>query len=56
VGELDSHWGSVVVSCCCEKLVARDSSWTQRKANVLRWEPLLSNGSEDLTVDTSLYV
>jgi hypothetical protein len=22
VGELDNHWGSVVVSYCCEKLVA----------------------------------
>jgi hypothetical protein len=21
VGELDNRWGSVIVSCCCEKLV-----------------------------------
>jgi hypothetical protein len=36
VSELDTCWGSVVVSCCCEKLVAEagDSSGTQRKGNV----------------------
>jgi hypothetical protein len=35
-GDLDSRWGSVVVSCCCEKLVdeAGDSSGTHRKGNV----------------------
>jgi hypothetical protein len=44
------------VSCCCEKLVAEtgDSSGTQRKGNVCRWKPLPSNGSEDVTVDTSV--
>jgi hypothetical protein len=40
-----SWWGSVSVSCCWEKLVARarDSSGTQRKGKVRRWKPLLSN-------------
>jgi hypothetical protein len=35
-----------VVSCCCEKLVAEatDSLGTQRKGNIHRWKPLLSNG------------
>jgi hypothetical protein len=44
------------VSCCCEKLVAEagDRLGTQRKGNVRRWKPLPSNGSEDVTVDTSL--
>jgi hypothetical protein len=34
--------GSVVMSCCCEKLVAEDgdSSETQRKGNVRHWKPL----------------
>jgi hypothetical protein len=38
--ELDNCWGSVVVSCCCEKLVAetRDSSGTQRKQNICHWK------------------
>jgi hypothetical protein len=46
------------VSRCCEKLVAEagDSSGTQRKGNVRRWKPLPSNGSEDVTVDTSVCV
>jgi hypothetical protein len=51
----ENFWGSVVVSCCREKLVADagDSSGTQRKGNVGRWKPLSSNGREDVTVDTS---
>jgi hypothetical protein len=62
VGELvsmmDYCCSSVVVSCCCFKLIAeaRDSSETQRKGNVRRWKPLPSNGSEDVTVNTSVYV
>jgi hypothetical protein len=42
VGELASYredyYGSVVVSCCCEQLVAEpgDSSGIQRKGNVRR--------------------
>jgi hypothetical protein len=40
----------------CEKLVAQagDSSGTQRKEHVRRWKPLTSNGSEGVTVDTSV--
>jgi hypothetical protein len=39
----------------CEKLVAEagDRSGTQRKGNVRSWKSLSSNGSEDVTVDTS---
>jgi hypothetical protein len=46
------------VSCCCEKLVveAGDSSRIRRKGNVRRWKPLPSNGSEDVTVNTSVGV
>ncbi|PNF20005.1 hypothetical protein B7P43_G08649, partial [Cryptotermes secundus] len=49
--------GSVVVSCCCEKLVAQagDSSGTQRKGNVLRWKQLSNNGIDDVIVDTSVF-
>jgi hypothetical protein len=46
------------VSCCCKQLVAeaRESSGTQRKENVRCWKPLPSNGSEDVTVYTSVCV
>jgi hypothetical protein len=46
------------VSCCCYKLVddAGDSSGTQRKGNIRHWKQLPSNGSEDMTVDTSVSV
>jgi hypothetical protein len=46
------------VSCCCENLVAEagDSSRTQRKGNIRYWKPLPSNGSEDVTMDTSIFV
>jgi hypothetical protein len=46
------------MSCCCEKLVAEagDHSGNQRKGNVRRWKPLPSNGSEGVTVDTSVRV
>jgi hypothetical protein len=38
--------GSVLVSCCCKKLVAEagDSSGTRRKGKVPCWKPLPSNG------------
>jgi hypothetical protein len=44
VGEL-KNCSSVVVSCCCYKLVAeaRDSSGTQSKENVRRWKSLPGN-------------
>jgi hypothetical protein len=35
---------------------ARDSFGTHKKGNFYRWKPLPSNGSKDVTVDTSLYV
>jgi hypothetical protein len=56
VGELDNRWGSVVVSCCCQKLLTEtgESSGTQRKGNVRRCKPLPSNGNEDVTVETSV--
>jgi hypothetical protein len=43
---------------CCEKLLseAGDSSGTQRKGNVRSWKPIPSNGSADVTVDTSVCV
>jgi hypothetical protein len=46
------------VSCCCEKLGAEtgDRSGTHGKGNVRRWKPLQSNGSEDVTVDSSVCV
>jgi hypothetical protein len=62
IGELVSYikdcCSSVVVSCCCEKLLSetRDSSGTQRKGNVQLWKPIPSNGSADVTVDTSMCV
>jgi hypothetical protein len=47
--QLENRWGSDVVSCCCEKLVAEagDSSGTQRKGNVRCWKPLPSNGASE---------
>jgi hypothetical protein len=58
VSELEVCWGSVVVSCCCEKLVleAGDSSGTLREENVCCWKLLPSNGSKDVTADTSVCV
>jgi hypothetical protein len=46
VSELDDHWGSVVMDCYCEKLVAEavDSPGTQRMGNVRRWKPVSRNG------------
>jgi hypothetical protein len=54
VSWLENSCGSVVVNCCCEKVVADvgDSSGTHRKRDFRRWKPLPSNGSEDMTVDT----
>jgi hypothetical protein len=56
--QFENCWGSVVVSCCCDKLVAEagDCSGTQRKENVRRWKPILSNGNEDVTAYTNVYV
>jgi hypothetical protein len=36
VNEVHNRWGSILVSCCCEKLVAKagDSLGTQRKGNI----------------------
>jgi hypothetical protein len=53
VGELEDCCRSVAVSCCCEKLAAEAgvSSGSQREADIRRWKPLPSNGSEDVTVD-----
>jgi hypothetical protein len=58
VSELEDCWGSVIVSCCCEKLVgeAGESSGTQRKGNFLLWKPLSSNDSEDVAMDTNVFV
>jgi hypothetical protein len=58
VSELEDCWGTVVVNCCCYKLVAEagDSSGTQSKGNVRCWKLLPSNGSEDVTGDTSVCV
>jgi hypothetical protein len=47
VRELDDCCGSIVVSYCCEKLVAEAREQfgnPQRKGNVRRWKPLPSNG------------
>jgi hypothetical protein len=46
VSELDNRFGSVVVNCCCKKLVAEAgaNSGTQKKGNVRHWKPLPSNG------------
>jgi hypothetical protein len=43
------------VSCCRQKLVgeAGESSGSE-KDNARRWKPPPSNGSEDVTVDTSV--
>jgi hypothetical protein len=45
VSELDNCWGSDVVSCCCEKLIAEagDSLGTQKKVTVCHWKSLPSN-------------
>jgi hypothetical protein len=45
VGEIEDCCGSVVVSCCSEKLAAEAgyNSGTQRKGNVRRWKPLPEN-------------
>jgi hypothetical protein len=42
---VDNCWGSDVVICCCQKLVAeaRDNSGTQRKGKVHHWKLLPSN-------------
>jgi hypothetical protein len=58
VSELEDCWGSVVVSCCLQKLVpeAGDGPGTKRKRNVRRWKPLPSKSSEEVTVDTSVSV
>jgi hypothetical protein len=46
VSKSDNLWGSVIVSYCCEELVAEagDNSVTQSKGNFRRCKPLPSNG------------
>jgi hypothetical protein len=46
------------VSCCCENQIVEngDLEETQRKVNTHCWEPLANNGSDDVTVDTSVCV
>jgi hypothetical protein len=46
MSELEDCWGSVVVSCCCEKLVAEsgDILQIQRKGNLHIRKPLPNNG------------
>jgi hypothetical protein len=58
VSELENISSSVLVSRCCDKLVAEavDSSEVRRKENDSRWKPLPSNGIEYVTVDTSVFV
>jgi hypothetical protein len=50
---LEDCCGTVIVSSCCEKLIAeaRNNSGTQTKANVCCWKPLPSNNKKDVTVD-----
>jgi hypothetical protein len=56
--QLENCCDSVLVNCCCLKLVAEagNSSGTQRKGKVRLYKPLLSNDNEDVTLDNSLYV
>jgi hypothetical protein len=46
------------VTCRCYELVveAGESSRTLRQGNVRRWEQSPSNGSKDVTVDTSMCI
>jgi hypothetical protein len=46
VSELDNFWISAVMSCCCDKLLAKvgDNSGSQKKRNIRRWKPLPGNG------------
>jgi hypothetical protein len=47
--------GTVVVSCCCEKLVADYGTVREpRRENLRCWEPLPSNSSKDVTADTGV--
>jgi hypothetical protein len=54
--------GSVLVSCCCKKLVAEagDSSVAQRKGNVRRWKPQVSQihcyHSDFLSLTALIYI
>jgi hypothetical protein len=56
--QLEDCRGTVIISLCCEKPIAEagDTSGTQRNGNVRRWQPLPTNGSEDVTMDTSVCV
>jgi hypothetical protein len=58
LSESDNSWGSAIMSCCCEKLVAeaRDSLGTQKKGNIYHWKLLPNNSSEDMIVDTCVSV
>jgi hypothetical protein len=55
--QLEKFWGSDIVRCCCEKLMAEagDISGTQRKGRP-PLKPLPGNGSNNVTVDTSVCV
>jgi hypothetical protein len=56
VSELDNRWGSDVLRCCCEKLVAEAGDITGNR----RWRTSAvgsryrATAREDVTVDTSV--
>jgi hypothetical protein len=54
----ESATEQLVNCCCCEKLVAEagGNSGTQMEENVRLWNPLPSNGNENVTVDISVCV
>jgi hypothetical protein len=58
MSELEDFCSSVIVRCCCEKLVAEAtvSLGTQGKGNVHHWKLLPSNSTENVPVDTSVCV
>jgi hypothetical protein len=58
VSQLEICCCSVVVRCCCEKLVADvgDNLGNQRMGKVRRGNPLPSNSSEDVSVDSRVCV
>jgi hypothetical protein len=47
--QINNYWGSVIVSCRCEKLVDEngDISGTQRKGEVRRWNHYQETVNED---------
>jgi hypothetical protein len=58
VSWLQDCCGSIVVDCCCEKLVSEvgDNRGTQRKGNICSLKLLPSDGSKDVTLDISVCV